>query len=382
MSPNRRDRVPITVCLVDDDEVDRLTVKHLLDDVDTVRLVEFSSGEEALDYLRAERCDCLLLDYRMPGADGLEILDRLARDELGVPTIMLTGVGDEEVAVSSLQRGALDYLAKDKLDRTILLAKIRTTRMVHDARRRASAAERGLRDTIEQLQREAQARDSVLGVVSHDLRGPLNNIGLAMNLLESDDPSARATAMASVRRAIARADRLISDLLDVARLSGDQLNLGRRAVAAEEIVQTAVIDVRPTAEAKQIELVLTLAEDLGTVYADRDRVVQILDNLLRNAIKFGPAPGAIHVTARRLGDAVEFSVADEGPGVPPEQRPHVFDRFWQAKKKGSPGGSGLGLAIAKGLVEAHGGTIGVDASDAGGARFYLSIPIADDSESE
>ncbi|MCA9686749.1 MAG: response regulator, partial [Myxococcales bacterium] len=154
------------VFLVDDDEVDRLVVERLLHGVDGVALSVFGSGEDALTEIASAGCDCLLLDYRMPELDGLEVLDRIRAADLNVPTIMLTGAGDEEIAVSSIHRGALDYISKHKVDREILLTKIETARRVHEAQERARAAEHDLRETVARLRREIHARESMLGVVS------------------------------------------------------------------------------------------------------------------------------------------------------------------------------------------------------------------------
>ena len=110
------------------------------------------------------------------------------------------------------------------------------------------------------------------------------------------------------------------------------------------------------------------------VDADHDRVIQVFDNLLRNALKYGPESSTIVIAARAHEDHVEFSVQDQGPGLSADDATHVFDRFWQAKTRGHPKGSGLGLAIAKGIVTAHGGEIRVEPAEGGGARFVFTIP--------
>lgn len=360
--------------LVDDDELDRLTVRRLLIDEPEVALKEFESGEAAVAALASTRCDCLLLDYHMPGITGLEVLEQLKERNLEVPTIILTGAGDEELAVVSMRSGALDYLPKSRLERDTLLSKIRAVRLLHEARQRTIVAEAELHETIGHLRRAVAARESVLGVVSHDLRGPLNNVNLALGLLEGDDPAQRELAIATIRRAIDRADRLISELLDVARISGHGLELDRREVPIRELVDAAVADVRPSATSKQIRVVVRNGEAAGTVHGDRSRLIQVLDNLLRNAIKYGADAGTIVVDTIDRGAAVEFAVSDDGPGIEGSSEEAVFDQFWQAKDQGSAGGYGLGLAIAKGVVTAHGGTIGVGRSEAGGARFYFTIP--------
>ncbi|HLT39665.1 MAG TPA: hybrid sensor histidine kinase/response regulator [Enhygromyxa sp.] len=370
---------PIRLILIDDDAVDRAAVtRALAQAAGKYEIEEFDSGEAGLARITSGSVDCVLLDYSLPGVDGFEILGRLQDAELDVPIIMLTGIGDEELVIESLRRGAYDYLSKAKLEPDVLASKIRVVRRLHEASIRTRAAEAELRESVDQLRRAVAARDSVLAVVSHDLRGPLNNIELAMGLLEENvSPQQRALAIASVHRAIARADRLISDLLDVARLSGGAIELVVEPVDPAQVVETAVSDVQPAVQQQGLTVVVDLADDLAPILADRHRVIQILDNLLRNAIKYGSRGGEVTVQVRRGETVVEFSVRDRGPGLDAETQAHVFDWFWRAtKERKTASGSGLGLAIAQGLVHSHGGEIGVESTPGLGARFYFTIPLA------
>jgi signal transduction histidine kinase len=363
----------IRVFLVDDDEVERLAVERLLKGAADIELYVFDSGETALTEFGVERCDCLLLACRTPDLGGLELLERLDRAELNVPAILLTGAGQEAPAVGSLHRGVLDSIDKDALTPALLLTKIRAAHRLHEVGERARVAERELQATIERLRREVHMRENMIGVVSHDLSGPLNNINLAMTLLETDDANLRATALGSVRRALARAERLIGDLVDLARILDSGFEIDRRRVAARGLIDAAVLDEQSAAQAKRVEIVIDVPEDLGDVYADRDRVIQVLHNLLRNALVHSPESGTITVEARLRGDdEVEFAVVDERPGISPALRTNMLDRFWQSKDGSRPAGSDLGLVIAQGIVMAHGGEISVE-SVTDGARFWFTI---------
>lgn len=361
---------PVRLILIDDDAVDRAAVtRALAQSSGDYAIEEFDSGEAALArILSNDPVDCVLLDYSLPGANGFEILARLQAADVDVPVIMLTGIGDEELVIESLRRGAYDYLSKAKLETDTLTSKIRVVRRLHEASQRT-------RESVDQLRRAVAATDSVLAVVSHDLRGPLNNIELAMGLLaENVAPQQRALAIASIHRAIARADRLISDLLDVARLSDGAIDLVVEPVDPAHVVETAVSDVQPALEQHGLALRVEISDEVAPILADRNRVIQILDNLLRNAIKYGPRGGEVSVEVHRRDGAVEFAVRDQGPGLDAEAQAHVFDRFWRAKEKSSSG-SGLGLAIAQGLVQSHGGEISVESTFGQGARFYFTIPL-------
>jgi signal transduction histidine kinase len=369
---------PVRLILIDDDTVDRTAVARALTRAGGAYTIEeFDSGEAGFERVVTGAADCVLLDYSLPGASGFEILDRLRAAQVDVPVIMLTGIGDEELVIESVRRGAHDYLSKAKLEPELLASKIRTALALHAASRRTRAVEAELRESVDQLQRAVAARDSVLAVVSHDLRGPLNNIELAMGLLEEQVPAQqRALAVASIHRAIARADRLISDLLDVARLSGGVIELVRSPVSPVSVVETAIADVQPAIEQHGLTLEVERHGELAPILADRHRVIQVLDNLLRNAIKYGPRGGTIRVEIRRRGAQIEFAVRDQGPGLDADAQAHVFDRFWRARERNSASGSGLGLAIAQGLVHSHDGTIGVESVPGRGARFYFTIPLA------
>lgn len=229
------------------------------------------------------------------------------------------------------------------------------------------------------LYREArqalQARDRVLGIVAHDLRNPLNTIGLSAALLL--DPAfsevQRERQARMILRSAQRMERLIQDLLDIARIEAAQLNLRRELVDPRALVEEAVELHASLAAASSLALRHTRARRLPAISADRDRILQVLSNLIGNAIKFTPAGGSISIRVERADEGVRFSVSDTGPGISAEDLPHLFQPFWQAQR-GSVDGAGLGLVIARGIVEAHGGTIRAESAPGKGSTFSFTIP--------
>jgi signal transduction histidine kinase len=167
-------------------------------------------------------------------------------------------------------------------------------------------------------------------------------------------------------------NRLIQDLLDVAKIEAGRLGVDPRPVEVPPLVAEAFDMLRPIASEKSIRLDVAVADDLPTIAADAGRVLQVLSNLVGNAIKFTPAEGRVTIRAERVAGTVGFCVADTGPGIPPEQLPHIFGRFWQADRSDRRG-IGLGLAIAKGIVEAHGGRISVESRVGEGTSFYFTL---------
>ena len=215
----------------------------------------------------------------------------------------------------------------------------------------------------------AQLRDQVLGVVAHDLRNPLSAILLMAGALKRLDPEAAET----IRSAGTRMDRLIQDLLDVALMESSQLTIERARVSTRELIFGAVEMQRPLASSSSLELRVDMDPDVADVWGDRDRLLQVFQNLIGNAIKFTDAGGRITVSAASTDHEVVFQVADTGCGIAPEDLPRVFDRFWQATRAGSQG-AGLGLPITKGIVETHGGRIWVESSEGRGTTFSFTIP--------
>ncbi|OGQ10083.1 MAG: hypothetical protein A2138_16025 [Deltaproteobacteria bacterium RBG_16_71_12] len=226
-------------------------------------------------------------------------------------------------------------------------------------------------------QRAVHARDEVLGVVAHDLRNPLSAVLMQTQLLRPRlvNPDQRTlAAVDSVRRAVVRMNRMIEDLLDVTRMEAGRLAVDRCKLAAAPVVAEAIEGQRPLADAAGIELVADVADHVADVYADHGRLLQILENLIGNALKFTGSGGRVTVGLAARGDDVVFSVADNGAGIAAEDLPHVFDRFWQGSTH-EHRGAGLGLQIVKGLVEAHGGSIWVDSAVGAGTTFSFSIPL-------
>lgn len=215
-------------------------------------------------------------------------------------------------------------------------------------------------------------RDEVLSIVAHDLRGPLNAIQLTTEVLRRTAGAAHGRELETIRRAIRRADMLIDDLLVAAKTEAGAIPIERHDEDARTILEEVAVLHRPLAREKKLGLDVRVESDPGRVSCDRHRVVQMLSNLVANAIKFTDAGGC--VTLQCTGEANRWlvRVSDTGRGIPAEELPFVFDRFWQgahARKIGA----GLGLAIARGIARAHGGLITVE-SCAGGTTFTIAMP--------
>ncbi len=236
-----------------------------------------------------------------------------------------------------------------------------------------------LKETEEALRRAVRSRDDVLGVVAHDLRNPLNTLVLQLKVMQrqlAHASPALQSAVDTILRQAQRMTRLIQDLLDVARLEAGALSITRGRVAVAPLLDDVLTAQRPIAEDASIELRLDAEAAMPDVWADRDRLLQVFENLVGNAMKFTPKGGAVTVGAAAGEREVTFRVSDTGSGIPAEHLPHVFDRYWQARRTDRRG-VGLGLAIVRGIVEAHGGSVRVESRVGEGTTFYFTVPVAD-----
>jgi two-component system, sensor histidine kinase and response regulator len=258
--------------------------------------------------------------------------------------------------------------------RQLAAAHERELRREQEARARAEEDTRRMELLKQKAEAATRVRDEVLATVSHDLKNPLGTIFTSSSLLLEVDmaPEAVRRQLEIIRRTAERMDRLIRDLLDVSRLEAGHFTIDAQAEDAASLAIEARDLLGSIAQASGIELELEIRVPGVHVLADRNRVLQVFSNLIGNSIKFTPEGGRITVSAVLEDDHVRFAVTDTGAGIPAEDLPRIFDRFWHGAEKG---GSGLGLAIARGIVEAHGGVIQVE-SDGRGSTFSFTLPLA------
>lgn len=274
----------------------------------------------------------------------------------------------------------LPLLARDRVVGALTLL-LRADRELDD-NRRALADEVARRTAIavdnallyRATQRALSAREELVAVVSHDLRNPLSVFSLALQQIrlaaESDRP-APLSVIERAARSVKNMERLITDLLDVASIDAGTFAVRRSRVDLVALLREAVDENAALAAEREVRVEAKLCRE-AYIDCDRDRLMQVVANLLGNALKFTPPGGAVVVACAQRSSSVEVSVSDTGPGIAPANLPYVFDRFYQSDRK--RGGVGLGLAIAKGIIDAHGGSIGVESQPGNGARFFFVLP--------
>jgi PAS domain S-box-containing protein len=253
-----------------------------------------------------------------------------------------------------------------------------TERKAHEAEReRLLSAERAAREEAERANR---LKDEFLATLSHELRTPLNAIVGWSQILKDGQPSPAEVAegIDAIERNAQSQAQLISDLLDVSRITSGKLRLNIRSIDPADVIHDALETMAPAIQAKEIRLLSMLAPDAGPIQGDPDRLQQVIWNLVNNAVKFTPRKGTIRVTSARANSHVAITISDDGQGIKPDFLPYIFERFRQedATTKRNQGGLGLGLAIVKHLIEMHGGTVSAHSEGEGrGTTFVVRLPV-------
>lgn len=231
----------------------------------------------------------------------------------------------------------------------------------------------------QEAQRAVGVREQILAVVSHDLKNPLGAILLTVDVLQRSPPDERRNelpqAIARIKRASERMLRLIDDLLDVASIEAGRLAIERGAHDAGPILQETLASFESIAKEKRLRMTAEVQPNLPKATCDRDRILQVVSNLVGNATKVTAVGGEVTLRVEAREHELLFSVADDGPGIGEEDLKHLFERYWRSHDAGYKG-TGLGLAIAKGIVDAHGGRIWSESTPGRGATFRFTIPIA------
>jgi len=480
------ERGRLRILIVDDDVTDRTAVVRALAATDLgAETTEAEDVDSARERLGEGEFDCALVDYYLPGGDGTDVIRAIASRGASVPVIVLTGRGDEQLAVDLMRQGASDYIVKSDLTpqtiaqsirralrvaraeraaecltaaslrihaalsvtetlevtatqaRQLLAAQAAVTRLEtpgsdplecvslapkfasldavnaagaqwlhvslssHDGaplgklsvadpaegafRRGDEAMLRQLAQTasialekarlVKAAQDAARMRDEVLAIVSHDLRSPLNTIAMSAGLLREGVGKMELGLVDRIDRGVKRMNRMIADLLDASCIDEGRLAVVARPEKAPAIVREAIDNAEPIAGVRGCHVVCGSVDESAVILADRLRMLQVLSNVIGNAIRFSPASADITIDVDAQDAFAWFSVRDRGPGIEAEHVGRLFDRYYKADLE-SREGAGLGLFIARGIVEAHGGRILVESALGSGTTIRFSIPLA------
>ena len=369
---------PLKILIVDDDLVDRMTIRRALTRGNIpMMLREACDGETMMEALQSQVFDCIFLDYQLPGQDGLALLQQLRRQGIHIPIIMLTGHGDEQIAVELMKAGASDYLAKAMVSTERLEQLLRNVIRLYQAEQEVALA----KQQQEQLLRQ---REDFVSRLTHDLRTPLVAADRMLHLLQEKTfgPITPETqeALACMQTSNQNLVRMVNTWLEVFRHEAGYKTLTFLECNLYELVQEVVRELMPLALEKKLQLKVTNpggAQNSSPpmVLADRLELRRVLVNLVGNAIKFTDS-GSVYVYLNEADPDSAFitlSIKDTGCGISTEDQAALFERFRQGNHKRS--GSGLGLYLSRRIVEAHGGSISAQSNLGQGSCFNISLPI-------
>ncbi|HDQ44517.1 MAG TPA: response regulator [bacterium] len=336
-------------------------------------VVATRDGGEAWEALRGKDAPSLaILDWMMPVYDGVEVC-RKVRTGGGpyIYLILLTAKGGKEDIASGLEAGADDYIVKP-FNPVELHARVAVGE-------RILSLQFQLQEHVEKLEAFDRQKTEFLSMVSHELRTPLavmsEGVSLLLDGVAGEIGETQRDVITDIRKNIDRLIRLISDLLDLSKIESGKITLRRGTVDLVHVVQQIRTGIGQQAAQKGIELQISLPDRVSKLFADEDKIIQIFNNLIGNAIRYTETGGTIAIQIREEADNMVCTVSDTGAGIAPEHLSKLFTRFGRFGdvKGGGYKGTGLGLVIVKVLVEKHGGHIGVSSEPGKGAAFNFTL---------
>ena len=352
----------------------------IVDDVkDNVELMDqfFSSkgyetslafgGKEALEKAEKENPDIILLDIMMPDLDGFEVCRILKKERThfkNIPIILVTAKDDVESKIQGLSIGADDYVAKPY--------------DIKELEARVKSALR-LKHALDELKELNELKNQFLGMASHDIKGPVTRIEKAAEALlkqKGELSSQQVEQLARVQKEARGIFNLLSDLLNVVKIETRQLGIQKREVDISKLLEEVTHMNQMMAEAKGIALEFVIEKEVKKIEADPDRLLEVIDNLVINAIKFSKKGQSVSLALKNVHGGVEFSVSDTGVGIPKDEIPKLFQRFSKLSPKPTAGesGTGLGLSICKEIIDLHKGKIDVESDVGCGTKVKVFLP--------
>jgi two-component system, sensor histidine kinase and response regulator len=349
------------------------------------------SATGALQLIRAREYNAIVSDIKMPGMDGLALLGKIRELRQNTPTLLITGHGDHNLAIQALRGGAYDFIQKP-IDRDYFVAALRRAIQTHQLQLQVLEQQSALEEYAKSLELKVQertkellkanaAKDDFISMASHELKTPLSSLKgmtqlLHRRLIRADSPE--VANLVSMENSVRRIEVLVDDLLGISYIETGRLTLHCRRCNIADLCQSLVDEFQAGSNPSPV-IHLDIADHTIDADVDFERISQVILNLLANARKYSPVRSPIHVSLKRLDNCYMISVRDQGVGIPAEELPQIFERFYRVPsievQTGSSVGFGLGLYISRQIVERHGGKIHVDSSPGSGSTFSVILPL-------
>jgi len=370
------------ILLVEDDQGQAYLVKDKLSSTENTQITHVSSGKDALNIIGTEKFDLMILDHSLGDMNGIEILKQI-RSYLkpeDLPTIMMTGKGNEKIAVDAMKNGAFDYIVKETdlshlemlpvsiihtLDRANIL---RDNKMLWEQ----------ISKKNQELSRISQIKTDFVNNVAHEFRTPLTiTKGYVENILDGilgQINDQQKEALNSILKVTDRLSNLVTNLLDISKIEAGKMELKRQKINFIDLLKEAYTQLIVIAQERNIELINTYSQDYIELWCDQEKIMEVLINLVSNAIKATPSQGQIQINVSTYNGFLKVAVKDSGEGIPEDRLSKIFDKFESLSKAGQKG-TGLGLSITHDIIKLHKGEIFVESKPGDGATFIFIIPI-------
>jgi len=353
-----------TILIVDDEAVIRDLCRRALKGY---HLLEAGSGEAALALFDKGGVDVILTDVMMPGMDGIELLKRIKEKEPTIVVIVMTGFAEKDVILNALKADADDFIAKP-----LNLLQLKTA--IDKA-----LVKKALKDEIATLKSLDRLKSNFLSTISHKFRTPITSISLflqnlATGVFAGDDPEFKMNVRL-ISDESAYLERLVADLLAFSRMMDNGAELRCEPIVLAKVIHGILGESSEIALKPAVEAVLDLHR-APEIIGDRDKIAFALKQIIDNAYKFSGEEAAVSISLHEAGDNVLITVADTGNGIPPEEIPKIFEKFYQfdPHNTGQVRGFGLGLYYAREFIRMHGGSINVESTVGRGTKVLVSLP--------
>ena len=356
------------ILIIDDEEIVRDSCIQILAK-GNYKIVTAQNGEEGLEILESFKPDLALVDLKMPGLSGYEVLERIHEYDPTIVTIVITGFATVDAAVESMKKGTYDFLPKPfKPDELRLIVQ------------RGLERRELILETISLRQEKEMLREQFAAIVSHELKSPLGAVQQSMYGLASDLEdklsNEQKNKIKHLQTRIADLIKLVNTWLRAISVDISTIRDNFEPTSIADITSKAIENVQQQAVRKDITIETSTEEDLEPINGNEVTLVEALVNIIGNAVKYTPMGGHIYVNAREEEENICIEIKDDGVGIAAEDLPHIFDDFYVGKTKPEEERrSGVGLAITKRIIEAHDGFITVDSELGKGSNFTVHLPI-------
>ncbi len=354
------------ILVIDDDEVIRDSCKQIISEQGhQVQLA--NNGKIGLQKINEMKADLVLIDLKMPGIDGMTLIDTIHQLDSNIIMIVITGYATIESAVEAIKLGAYDFLPKPF-----------TPNELRIVTKRGLERRKLILETVTLRKEKEKLRENFITLVSHELRSPLSavqqNLMVITTGISGTIPEKIKNILLKMSARINDLTALINDWLNMSRIETGEIVREMQPIDLRAILSDIIDQLNPLAKEKKVTLQLHIPEKYPEIMGNRDTLRMLFTNLIDNAIKYNKNNGMVDITVEEIDDHTKVEIRDNGIGIQKEKLPLIFEQFYRVKQEASTQGSGLGLSIAKQIAEAHYGSIAVQSEINVGTTFTVLLP--------